>query len=146
MKKKKKQMTKKKREEKRRMTRKKWIGNWHNWKLRRWLSWNGISFPFCYLFLFCFVMILYPECNPILRPEFQFRRVSFYPATPGTVIFDDFSYKYGILTWSFVHQKKEETAEGAKEAEREGGTKDGSAWCLHRRWWRLVHVLPEHHQ
>lgn len=54
--------------------------------------------------------------------------------------------KHVISTWGFLHQKEEETAEGAKEAEREGGAKDGSAWRLHRRQWRLIHVLPQHHQ
>lgn len=47
---------------------------------------------------------------------------------------------------SHSHQEEEEAAEGAEEAEGEGGAQDGLAWRLHRRYWRLIHVLPQHHQ
>lgn len=45
-----------------------------------------------------------------------------------------------------LHQEEEEAAEGAEEAEGEGGAEDGLAWRVHRRYWRLIHVLPQHHQ
>ncbi len=68
--------------------------------------------------------------------------------------------KYKIGTWCFdisqkqlwvcitvvLHQEEEEAAEGAQEAEGEGGAEDGPAWRLHRRHRRLIHVLPQHHQ
>lgn len=83
-------------------------------------------------------------CNSILRGGVSVQL--FYPTTSQSVRLCVFIKKNGISTWSFLHQKEEEAAEGAKEAEREGGAKDGSAGRLHRRWWRLIHVFPQHHQ
>lgn len=78
-------------------------------------------------------------CNSILRGVSVY---FFFTLQPLSLLEFVFIPKHGISTWSFLQQQEEETAEGAKEAEREGGAKDGSAWRLHRRWWRLIHVLP----
>lgn len=45
-----------------------------------------------------------------------------------------------------LQQEEEEAAEGAEEAEGEGGAEDGPAGRLHRRFQRLIHVFPQHHQ
>lgn len=54
----------KKNSKKRRMRRKKWKRNWQNWKLRRWLSSDGISSPFLFVYILynlCLCVILYWE-------------------------------------------------------------------------------------
>lgn len=55
-------------------------------------------------------------------------------------------FKKTVCKTVALHQEEEEAAEGAEEAEGEGGAKDGPAWRLHRRFRRLIHVLPQHHQ
>lgn len=56
-----------------------------------------------------------------------------------------FSEKLGFKV-VMLFQEEEEAAEGATQAEREGGAKDGPARCLYCRYRGLIHVLPRHHQ
>lgn len=91
-------------------------------------------------------IVVYRLCYVAIDPKDGVVKYCYFFSKKKMKLPLDIPSKNKVCMTVLLHQKEEEAAEGAQEAEGEGGTEDGLARRLHRRYRRLIHVLPQHHQ